>query len=120
VLTETNGVTIQGAEAQNATTEALTRAYDKFRDVAQLERGAAELAQLFADFALLVDRQGEALLNIESQVKAAAAYVDEGNTEMVSANALLASRRKCQMVIAAVVVIVLIIIISVVASKLKN
>jgi t-SNARE complex subunit (syntaxin) len=50
----------------------------------------AELHQMFLDFALLTEQQGELLDQIEHQVKEASDFIDQGNTEMVFLFALIA------------------------------
>ena len=55
----------------------------KYQDVLALEASISELYQMFQDFALLTDQQGELLNNIERQVAEAADYVEQGNVEIV-------------------------------------
>ena len=50
-----------------------------------LEQSVAELHQMFLDFALLTEQQGELLDQVEFQVKQATDYVEEGNVEVVEA-----------------------------------
>jgi t-SNARE complex subunit (syntaxin) len=57
----------------------------KYQDVLTLEQSVAELHQMFLDFALLTEQQGELLDQIEFQVKQAGDYVEEGNVELVEA-----------------------------------
>ena len=47
-----------------------------------LEASVAELHQMFLDFALLTEQQGELLDQIEFNVKNAADYVEEANVEV--------------------------------------
>jgi len=58
---------------------------DKYQDVLTLEASIAELHQMFLDFALLVEQQGELLDQIEYQVKGAANYVEEGTLQVQGA-----------------------------------
>jgi len=69
---------------------------DKYQDVVTIEQSVAELHQMFIDFALLTEQQGELLDVIEFQVKAASDYIDEGNSEMVKAIEIQKSIRKKQ------------------------
>lgn len=69
---------------------------DKYQDVLTIEQSVAELHQMFIDFALLTEQQGELLDVIEFQVKAASDYIDEGNSEMVKAIEIQKSIRKKQ------------------------
>jgi t-SNARE complex subunit (syntaxin) len=55
---------------------------EKYQDVLELEANIAELNQMFIDFALIVDKQGNLLDHIELGVKLANDYVKEGNEEM--------------------------------------
>ena len=47
-----------------------------------LEQSVAELHQMFLDFALLTEQQGELLDLIEFNVKSAADYVEDANVEV--------------------------------------
>jgi t-SNARE complex subunit (syntaxin) len=85
-----------------------------------LEASVAELHQMFVDFATLTERQGELLDQIEHQVKDAADYIDQGNTELVEAIEIQKSIRKKQCCIAIIVLIILGIIIGVIAAKVNG
>eukprot|EP00546_Thalassionema_frauenfeldii_P005920 CAMPEP_0178913494 /NCGR_PEP_ID=MMETSP0786-20121207/10873_1 /TAXON_ID=186022 /ORGANISM="Thalassionema frauenfeldii, Strain CCMP 1798" /LENGTH=290 /DNA_ID=CAMNT_0020586241 /DNA_START=48 /DNA_END=917 /DNA_ORIENTATION=+ len=69
----------------------------KYQDVKRLEESVAELHQMFLDFALLVEQQGELLNSIEHQVRQAADHVEEANQEVHSAIEIQKSVRKKQM-----------------------
>lgn len=58
---------LQG-EAADSIQNAFQNAADKYQDVLTLEASVAELHQMFLDFALLTDKQGELLDQIEHQV----------------------------------------------------
>lgn len=113
---------------------------DKYQDVLTLEASVAELHQMFLDFALLTEKQGELLDQIEHQVsqccfevqlsvwlvialfffykvKDASEYIDAGNQEMVQAIEIQKSIRRKQCFIAIVVLIVLAIVAGLVAAK---
>lgn len=62
--------------------DAYAHAADRYQDVLKLEQSVAELHQLFLDFALLTEQQGEALDQIEYQVRAAGEYVESGNADI--------------------------------------
>lgn len=82
----------------------------KYQDVLALEQSVAELHQMFLDFALLTEQQGELLDQIEFQVKQAADYVEDGNVDIYEGIVYQKSIRKKQcwiMLIVAVVVAVL-------------
>jgi len=83
---------------------------DKYQDVLTLEASVSELHQMFLDFALLTEQQGEMLDQIEYQVKSAGDYIDDGNIDIQSAiNYQRAIRKKqcCILVIVMVVAIIL-------------
>ena len=54
----------------------------KYQDILTLEASVAELHQMFLDFALLTDQQGELLDQIEYQVREAADYVEDANVDV--------------------------------------
>lgn len=95
-------------------------AQDKYRDVLILESSVAELHQMFVDFATLTERQGELLDQIERQVKDAADYIDQGNTELVQAIELQKSIRYKQCCLLMIVLIIIAIIIGVVVAKVQG
>ena len=80
---------------------------DKYQDVLTLEASVAELHQMFLDFAMLTEQQGELLDQIEFQVKNAGDYIDDGNEYMVQAIEYQISIRKKQCCCFAIIVIVL-------------
>ena len=47
-----------------------------------LEQSVAELHQMFLDFALLTEQQGELLYQIEYQVRSAADYIEDANVDV--------------------------------------
>lgn len=55
---------------------------DKYADVQKLEASVQELHQMFLDFSLLVESQGELIDQIEYQVKNANDYVAQGNKDL--------------------------------------
>jgi len=81
---------------------------DKYQDVLTLEASVAELHQMFLDFALLTEQQGEMLDQIEYQVKSAGDYIDDGNVDIQSAIQYQKSIRKKQCCIIVIVLIILI------------
>jgi syntaxin 1B/2/3 len=58
---------------------------EKYQDVLSLEVTVSELHQMFMDFAILVDTQGDMLDRIELGIKEADEYVTQGNDELQSA-----------------------------------
>ena len=68
----------------------------KYQDVLTLEQSVAELHQMFLDFALLTEQQGELLDQIEFNVVQATDYVEEANIETHTAIEYQKSIRKKQ------------------------
>ena len=93
---------------------------NKYQDVLRLEASVAELAQMFQDFALMVEHQGELLDQIEFQVKTASDFIDEGNVHMTEAIEIQKSirRKQCYCAIALILLFLIIgaIIVGVLAS----
>jgi len=87
----------------------------KYQDVLTLEQSVAELHQMFLDFALLTEQQGELLDQIEFNVTQATDYVEEANVETHTAIEYQKSIRKKQcwllliVAVAATVVILIVI-----------
>lgn len=86
----------------------------KYQDVLALEQSVAELHQMFLDFALLTEQQGELLDQIEFQVKQAGDYVEEANVDVYEAIEYQRKIRKKQCWIMLIVVVVLLVIVVVV------
>jgi t-SNARE complex subunit (syntaxin) len=82
----------------------------KYQDVLALEASVAELHQMFLDFALLTEQQGELLDQIEYQVRSAADYTEEGNVELHTTIVYQKKIRKKQCWIILIVVILIIIV----------
>jgi t-SNARE complex subunit (syntaxin) len=76
----------------------------KYQDVLTLEQSVAELHQMFLDFALLTEQQGELLDQVEYQVKQAADYVEDANVEVYEAIEYQSKIRKKQCWIILIVV----------------
>ena len=105
-------------DAADSIRNAFVTAADKYQDVLTLEASVNELHQMFLDFALLTEQQGDLLDQIETQVKAASDYIDDGNTDLVSAIELQKSiRRKQCCVIVTVLVVIGIIVLIVMATQ---
>eukprot|EP00542_Grammatophora_oceanica_P010286 CAMPEP_0194029022 /NCGR_PEP_ID=MMETSP0009_2-20130614/2882_1 /TAXON_ID=210454 /ORGANISM="Grammatophora oceanica, Strain CCMP 410" /LENGTH=315 /DNA_ID=CAMNT_0038668597 /DNA_START=205 /DNA_END=1152 /DNA_ORIENTATION=+ len=79
----------------------------KYQDVKALEQSVAELHQMFLDFALLVEQQGELLNNIEHQVRSAADHVEEANKDVGQSIEYQKSIRKKQLWIILIVMAVI-------------
>lgn len=112
--------TILVGKASDAVQNAYIHVADKYKDVLALEASVAELHQMFMDFALLTEQQGELLDQIEFQVKEASDYIDQGNTEMVEAIEIQKSIRYKQVCICMTILLVVGIIVAIVAAKLSG
>lgn len=82
----------------------------KYQDVLTLEQSVAELHQMFLDFALLTEQQGELLDQIEYQVRSAADYIEDANVDVHEAIEYQKKIRKKQCWIMLIVIILLIIV----------
>lgn len=85
----------------------------KYEDVLTLEASIAELHQMFLDFALLVEQQGELLDQIEYQVKNAANHVEEGTLQVQGAieNAKKARKYQCCLLCMVMVIVGILVLI---------
>eukprot|EP01038_Epipyxis_sp_PR26KG_P014799 gene14799-19885_t len=110
---------LQG-DAADSIRNAYMNVQDKYQDVLTLEASVAELHQMFLDFALLTEKQGELLDQIEHQVKEAADYIDSGNDQLVEAIELQKSIRRKQCCIIMTVLIIIAIIAGLVAAKVTG
>lgn len=82
----------------------------KYQDVLTLEQSVTELHQMFLDFALLTEQQGELLDQIEFQVKQAGDYVEEANVDVHQSIEYQKSIRKKQCWIILIVVVAIIVV----------
>lgn len=90
---------------------------DKYQDVLRLEQSVAELHQMFLDFALLTEQQGELLDQIEYQVKSANEYIEDGNKDIEVAIVYQKEIRKKWCCIIAIVVVIIGILVLVVGLQ---
>jgi t-SNARE complex subunit (syntaxin) len=108
-------------EAADTIRNAYMNVAEKYQDVLALEASVAELHQMFLDFALLTEQQGELLDQIEHQVKEACDHIESGNVQLEEAIELQKSiRRKqccCIMIVALVIIIIVGIILASVGAK---
>ena len=79
-----------------------------------MESSVAELHQMFLDFALLTEQQGELLDQIEFQVKQAGDYVEDANVDVYESIEYQRKIRKKQCWIMAIVVVCIVVIMAVV------
>lgn len=76
---------MQGTEAADPIKAAYAHASDKYQDVLLLESSVRELHEMFMHFALITERQGEMLDNIEAQVYSTGELVSAGNENLEEA-----------------------------------
>ena len=74
--------------------EAVAELQERHEAIRELERGLLELHQCFLDMAVLVDRQGELLDNIEANVKKSLDHVVAGQKQLTEAKSLQQNTRK--------------------------
>ncbi|CAM9394489.1 unnamed protein product, partial [Hapterophycus canaliculatus] len=94
-------------------TRALEEVKDTYHDVRRLEASILELHKMFMDLALLVDRQGEMLDQIEYQVKSASDYVKDANTDIehaIESSKKIRKRQCCVIIIVLVVIAAFVIV----------
>lgn len=91
----------------------------KYKDILTIESSIAELHQMFLDFALLTEQQGELLDQISFNVENAVDYTEEGNIEVHHAVVYAKEARKKQLIIAGIVVFVIIILMLIVIPKIS-
>jgi t-SNARE complex subunit (syntaxin) len=86
----------------------------KYQDVLRLEENVRALNQMFRDMALLVERQGEMLNQIEHSVESAQVYVGQGTEQLKGALEARKSIRKKYMIIALICTVVIVVILIIV------
>lgn len=84
-----------------------------------LEASIAELHQMFLDFAMLTEQQGELLDQIEQQVKNATDYIDDANANMTQAIEYQKQIRHKQCCLLTIVIVIIGIIIGIIFAVVK-
>jgi len=107
---------LQG-DASDSVRNAYMNVQDKYQDVLALEASMQELADMFRDFAMLTEQQGELLDQIEYQVKAASDYIDEGNANMEQAIEYAKSIKKQQCICFVIFLVIVGVILAVLAMQ---
>nr|KAJ0201713.1 hypothetical protein LSAT_V11C600311590 [Lactuca sativa] len=74
--------------------DTLAEIQERHDAVIEVERKLLDLQQIFTDFAILVDSQGEILDNIEAQVSSAVDHVESGNKTLEKVKKLQKKSRK--------------------------
>lgn len=90
--------------------QAYSKVAGKYQDILILEQSVAELHQMFLDFALLTEQQGELIDQIEYNVKGAKDFVEDANVDVYEAIQLGKKARKKQCCIIIIVIVVTIIL----------
>eukprot|EP00601_Ochromonadales_sp_CCMP2298_P001918 CAMPEP_0173178426 /NCGR_PEP_ID=MMETSP1141-20130122/5533_1 /TAXON_ID=483371 /ORGANISM="non described non described, Strain CCMP2298" /LENGTH=308 /DNA_ID=CAMNT_0014100923 /DNA_START=121 /DNA_END=1047 /DNA_ORIENTATION=- len=116
-----SGQVLKSAILTGAASDSIQNAFqtvaDKYQDVLTLEASVMELHQMFLDFALLTEKQGELLDQIEHQVQEAGDYIDQGNTELVSAIQLAKSIQYKRLCCCILMLVLIGILLAVLASQ---
>ena len=97
-------------QAADPVREAYEQAQGKYQDVLRLEQSILELHQMFVDFALLTEQQGELLDQIEYQVCQAGDYIVDGNADIeVAIDYQKAARKKqCCLIITLLIIAIVV------------
>jgi len=88
---------------------------ERNREMQQLEKELISLNEVFVDVAHMIQEQGEDITTIEQQTSSAAAYTEEGTTEIRKANEYQKSARKKLCCIAVLVTVILLVVVIVFA-----
>mmetsp|Transcript_23950 Transcript_23950/g.35158 ORF Transcript_23950/g.35158 Transcript_23950/m.35158 type:complete len:307 (-) Transcript_23950:220-1140(-) len=110
---------ILNGDAADPIRNAYMNVADKYQDVLALEASVAELHQMFLDFAVLTEQQGELLDQIEFQVKSAADYIQEANVDMTQAIEYQKAIRGRQCCLVGICIVVLGVIIGIIFAVAK-
>jgi t-SNARE complex subunit (syntaxin) len=94
----------------DSVTTAYKKVAGKYQDILAVEQSVAELHQMFLDFALLTEQQGELLDRIEFQVKQAGDYIEDGNVEVYESIEYQKKIRKKQCIIIVIVMVVTVVL----------
>tara|TARA_B110000090_G_scaffold38661_1_gene42719 strand:- start:557 stop:1336 length:780 start_codon:yes stop_codon:yes gene_type:complete len=115
---------IQNSILKGETSESVKDMYEsvnqRYNEIIAIEASVQEMHQMFMDFALLVEQQGEMLDSIEFQVAQSLEHVEDGNKQMVQAIDLYKSIRSKQCYCAIFVILLLGIIAGVIAISMNK
>ena len=113
VMQEENGVEklyeeVMLKSAATEITAQYERTVERYNDAKKLEQSVMELSQMFLDFAVLVEEQGELIDNIEQSVVVAMDRIEAGNANLEKSIVYQKSARKwmCFAVILIMIVII--------------
>lgn len=90
--------------------QAYSKVSTKYQDVVMLEQSVMELHQMFLDFALLTEQQGELVDQIEYNVRSAKDYVEDANVDVYNAIEISKKVRKKQCCIIVLVIIITLVV----------
>lgn len=107
-------------DAADVVRNAYLNVASKYQDVLALEASVAELHQMFLDFAILTEQQGELLDQIEHEVKAASEYIEEGNKQLTIAIDLQKSIRRKQCCCIVICLVVIGVIVGIIFAVIKS
>ncbi|CAH1452247.1 unnamed protein product [Lactuca virosa] len=102
--------------------DTLAEIQERHDAVIEVERKLIDLQQIFTDFAILVDSQGEILDNIEAQVSSAVDHVESGNKTLEKVKKLQKKSRKwiCISIMILLLVIAIALVVVLKGTKLLN
>ncbi|CAI9289687.1 unnamed protein product [Lactuca saligna] len=102
--------------------DTLAEIQERHDAVIEVERKLLDLQQIFSDFAILVDSQGEILDNIEAQVSSAVDHVESGNKTLEKVKKLQKKSRKwiCISIIILLLVIAIALVVVLKGTKLLD
>ena len=89
-------------------TQEYERTIERFKDSKKLEESVMELSQMFLDFAVLIEEQGELIDSIEQHVAVAVSRIEDGNLQLEKGIVYQKSARKwmcCASIVIAVLAI---------------
>ncbi|KAI3791635.1 hypothetical protein L2E82_05494 [Cichorium intybus] len=100
--------------------DTLAEIQERHDAVIEVERKILDLQQIFSDFAILVDSQGEILDNIETHVSSAVDHVESGNRTLEKAKKLQKKSRKwmCFSIIVLLLIVAIALIVVLKGTKL--
>eukprot|EP01135_Chromosphaera_perkinsii_P005394 Nk52_evm2s345 gene=Nk52_evmTU2s345 len=98
----------------------LEEVQDRHRDLIKIEKSLAELREMFADLALLVEQQGEAIDIIEHNVAQSTEYTEEAVIELKAAKVSMFRARRMKIYLSICCIILLVIIVLIIVGYVTN
>jgi len=89
----------------------------RHKDILKLEQSIKELHDMFMDMAMLVESQGEMIDNIERNIMATVAYVEQAKVETKAAVVYQSKARRKKIIIIVIVIIIIIVILVIIIAS---